>query len=508
MGNGLRTCVAIAPVLLAIACQEPRPALPPGPDSADGADGGQSGTGAGGSPAGGGTGGAGAGGGSAGSGACNDGPADAGASCVDFGVVRAGFPIGEHRTVQVPVRNLSRAPLDLCPQARNGPFDDVFDVEVRRLQMPPLGTASVAVGFTAPEVAGLYQGELSLSPCTPCTDAPPRTVCLRGEAAVEAWSIEPDPIAFGPQPAGSSTCRSIRVRNHGPLAIRVREVVLDDGLTSSPGTFTLDAGDIVDREIPPGGSATFDLCFLPAEVGAEYAGQVFVQTAGAVRRAAVTAGGKSCFAADPPVLDLGLTIPGVPIAGRVALRDICGHARLVRVRIEPQLFELDHAPLPIRLDATGLPVDVLFDAAGAENTASAGLVAAISTVDGEKDVFRVPVYARILRGEPCTLTGVPDVVRFEVGAGHTGSRQLVLHNQGSSACLAWGFGLSDGDAGFRLDAPAGLVTIDPGGVLWLGLTYARAPAAGSGAAAELLFRRMTPPRTDPLVRVKLVNVAP
>jgi hypothetical protein len=56
---------------------------------------------------------------------------------------------------------------------------------------------------------------------------------------------------------------------------------------------------------------------------------------------------------------------------------------------------LDHEALPVRLDSAGFPVEVRFDGQGPQGVVTASVTASVETVDGPKDLFVVPVTARV-----------------------------------------------------------------------------------------------------------------
>jgi hypothetical protein len=471
--------IAVAPVLLVLACTAPPPALPP-------------------------AGNAGAGGGDGGSGAevppaCRQALSILPEDCVNFGSV----VLGLERTFPIQVSNPGDAPVEVCT---GRPSDGAFSATPTRFTIPAGGDATVEVQFF-PGTRGEYGAELPLSACTPCP-APLASICLRGEARVETFRLAPDAVNFGAHAPGTSTCQDITVENTGDIPIYIRDIRMSDGLSRDRGAFKLELGNILNNvEIAPGASETFQLCFTPSELGVDYAGSVAVTTDNETQSIAVAARASAPnILALPERLDLDVAIAGRPVQRRVVLTNVGEVVREQVTAVEwtttDGALRMDHPALPYDVGEDGdLPLDVTFT--GVTSGAWSGSIGVtLRDESGNTNTLTIPVTAKVIAGAPCTLDIQPGEIAFGMvrsGKDEGGEQRVYrkdprIRNTGSSECLVWHFALDpDGSRLFSLEgAPAHdeVISIAPGAELVVSVAYAPLTASIEPDASRLIFERI------------------
>lgn len=492
MRNHLRA--AVVPALIALGCGVNPAAHPPAGEPGGGGSGG-----AGGLPE-----------------ACRQTVSIQQEGCLDLGAVRLGLE-ATRRTITVG--NPGDVPVDVC----TGIPDDDFSVTPARLTIPPGGEATMDVRFF-PRSRGPHEADLQLGACTASCPRPLGTVCLRGAALVEAFTLEPDPVDFGVHLPGTTTCKDITVRNTGDVSIYVRDIRTDDALDRVPGTFSIRLGDILnDKEIEAGASGTFQLCFTPAKEGASYSGNLVVSTDGVVQKVAVRGrGGAARIAAVPDRLDLGVNVLGRAVTRRVMLTRVGEPTLLAVTGVEwtpgDGSLEVQHPALPYNVGRAGeMALDVTFVGVTPGDHAGSITVAQQNEA-GTTDTISIPVTARVLAGDPCNLIIRPAEVSFgfvhagknpETGEQEVYRKDVRIRNAGASECVLWDLGLDPGGSS-RFTAgsgPGGILAIPPGEELTVTVVYTPIEPSIDLDRSSLMFKQVGDPDVDPQVVVPISGFA-
>jgi hypothetical protein len=182
---------------------------------------------------------------------------------VDFGPL----PIGARVTRNVILANDGGAAFS--PDKPPAVVGDGFALSTPcALPLDPASACEMHVDF-APQTEGALEGSLEVE--TPEGDV--LVVALRGRGDPAQVVVEPEALAFGALPVGTSARQSITVESRA-------EVVIDATLAmTGDGGFSVGGATRVPVHLAPGATQTFDVDFAPSR-GGPFAGAAVVEVCG------------------------------------------------------------------------------------------------------------------------------------------------------------------------------------------------------------------------------------
>ena len=415
---------------------------------------------------------------------------DVSATDLDFGEVT----VGQRGELELELRNPSpfAQPFRVDPIAQSAV---IFGATPPSAEVPAGGSTTIVVWFQ-PVESGPTENAVVIRYCDTCA----KPVRVHGVGVKPVFELDPPSLDFGSSDLGGLARRSFVVRNTGNVSLTVESVGLERGTTSEfsvGGTLALPA------VLQPAQELHVAVTYAGVNVGDD-AGNVEVvtnawddpntpisETVGLVALLANTRGPE--IDPFPTAVNFGTTAILATRVRILAIQNV-GNAPLDidNIGLETTTGEITLVTPPATplVLAPGTSVDLRLSYTPTDTGFDGGTVVVTSN-DGDEGTLLVPLSG--FGGQPttCSLEVAPSQLTFGlVERGRVATLPLELRNSGTS-CTVSNVRLS-GDPEFAIStgAPAGTITIPPGGTHRIDVQYA--PTAYGNNTTLLQFESDDP----------------
>lgn len=370
--------------------------------------------------------------------------------------------LGRSAEGAVRLANGSALPVTLVAEVMG---DRGFAPLEREVVVPAESTAEFGVRFT-PEERGPARGELLLTPCPSCD---PLVVALTGRGLEDRMVAEPTAVDFGTVIVGGSRTRGLGVTNHGDVERTIAAITVDP-----PGEFAVDAAALP-ATIDASAYFPMEVTFTPLSGGEKAAALRALDEEGGVVIEVPLAGQgqESTLVVEPEAVDFGTRVVGGVFRQTVQVSVVGGPVEISGFAVEGDTQAFRARPTNRGLPAIlGEPLlaEVTFQPLAAVASRAEIVLTTNHPLHPE---LRIPLLGVGEIQGPCRVKVRPTELNFGlVKAGTTHTATVAVENTGTGDCVLDNFRLSGEREPFSLEAVVAPVTVEPGSVLGLAITYA------------------------------------
>ncbi|MCB9646745.1 MAG: choice-of-anchor D domain-containing protein [Deltaproteobacteria bacterium] len=424
---------------------------------------------------------------------------------LDFGPTQ----VGEASTSSVRVWNVGTAWVDvtLAPESVSNP---AFTAQLQAAHIPPSGRVDLEVRF-APTAVGPQT--MTLVVLATADGVAPVKLELRGTGVQPALQVEPPLVSYGSVEQGTSSVRTVQVRNNSDVDARVRLEFVSNvrACPSQPGTsfcvWPADPAQPLDQGLilRAGGTGDLEVHFTPTEVGTVERGVLVVSACTTHPLCDVTirleGRGEVTGLGCPPTLDFGVVSPGACLSRPISCANRTGGPLTVLGweavdTSTPSAFSFASSSASILEDGQRLEVEVTY--CPASLGADAGRLAVLTDAPGPRR--RVEVALLGSGGGPSAHV-LPERLDFGlVSAIAPGRRSVLILNTGFTDLEITEIQADTAGTGAFSAPGASPAVIPPGGSFQIVVEFL--PITTGRLESELLIR--TNDLANPELRVPLV----